>query len=328
MEIKRRQLAQFGAALSAGMAWPQLMAQTGTYPSRSVRFIIPFAPGGGSDIVGRVICAKLQEAFGQAFVPDNRAGGNSVIGLNACAKAPPDGYVLSLLTGSATVNVSLQGTKQPYDLQKDLAPITQITVQPYSLVVNPKLPVKNLAELISFAKANPGVLNYGSSGHGGISHLAGELLCSMAKVKMTHVPYKGGSLALNDVVSGQISMMFSSQLQAQPFTSSGRLRMIGVTTARRSPATPDVPTLSESGVPGYDIAGWYGLAAPGATPPAIIDKLQQEIAKILKMPDVKEKLAQDGSEAVGSTPAQFKEHIRTEVDKWRSLIQTSGITAG
>ena len=328
MDLKRRQLAQFGAALAAGSAWPRLMAQTGPYPSRSVRFIIPFAPGGGSDIVGRVICAKLQEALGQTFVPVNMAGGNSTIGLNACAKAPPDGYVLSLLTGSATVNVSLQGTKQPYDLQKDLAPITQITVQPYALVVNPKMPVKNLAELIALAKANPGMLNYGSSGHGGISHLAGELLCSMAKIKMTHVPYKGGNPALNDVVSGQINMMWSSQLQAQPFTSIGRLRMIGVTTARRSPAAPDVPTLSEAGVPGYDIAGWYGLAAPGATPPAIIDKLQQEIAKILKMPDVNEKLALDGSEAVGSTPAQFKEHIRTEVDKWRNLIQSAGITGG
>jgi tripartite-type tricarboxylate transporter receptor subunit TctC len=328
MDRRRRQLAQFGAALVAGGAWPRLMAQTSNYPSHPVRFIIPFAAGGGSDIVGRAVCAKLQEALGETFVPDNRSGGNSIIGLDVCAKSRPDGYTLSLLTGSATVNVTLQGTKQPYDLQKDLAPITQITVQPYALVVNPRLPVKNLAELIALAKAKPGTLNYGTSGPGGISHLAGALLCSMAKIQMTAVPYKGGNPALIDVISGQIDMMFSSQLQARPFISTGRLKALAVTTARRSPAAPDVPTMSESGVPGYDVAGWYGLAAPAATPPAIIDKLQQEIAKILKLPDVKDKLTLDGSEAVGSTPAQFAEHIRTEVEKWRALIHETGITNG
>jgi tripartite-type tricarboxylate transporter receptor subunit TctC len=327
MNLGRRQVAQLGAALAAGSAWPRLMAQS-DYPSRPVRFVIPFAAGGGSDIVGRAICAKLQEALGATFVPENRGGGNSIIGLDVCAKARPDGYTLSLLTSSATVNVTLQGTKMPYDLQKDFAPITQITSQPYALVINPKLPVKDMADLLALAKARPGALNYGTSGTGGISQLAGALLSSMAKVRMTAVPYKGGNPALIDVVSGQIDMMFSSQLQAHPFVSSGRVRMIAVSSLRRSVAAPDVPTIAESGLPGYDVTGWYGLAAPAGTPSGIVDKLQQVIAKILKSPDMNEKLALDGSEAVGSTPAQFGEHIRSEVEKWRVLIRDTGITNG
>ena len=332
MNIGRRQLARLGAAVAAGSTWPPLWAQPRdaavAYPSKTVRVIIPFAPGGGTDIVGRVVAAKLQEAWGQAFVVDNRAGGNGTIGLDAVAKAPPDGHTLSMVTGSASVNVTLQGNKQPYDLLKDYAPITQITSQPYALVVNPKLPVKSLAELIALAKAKPGTLNYGSSGPGGLSHLSGELFCSLARIKMTHVPYKGGSPALSDVVAGQIDMLFSTQLQAHPFVSSGRLKVLAVTTTTRSGSAPEVPTMAEAGVPGYEVAGWYGLLAPAATPKPIVDKLQQEIVRILKLPDVKEKLALDGSDPVGSTPAQFAAHMHTEVEKWRKLIHEAGITGG
>ncbi len=332
MDLKRRQLTQWGAALAAGGALPPLWAQSSTvlvgYPSKTVRVIIPFAPGGGTDIVARVIAAKLQETWGQTFVADNKAGGNGTIGLDACAKAAPDGHTLSMVTGSASVNVTLQGNKQPYDLLKDLAPVSQLTSQPYSLVVNPKLPAKNLAELIALAKAKPDALNYGSSGPGGLSHLSGELFCSMANIRMTHVPYKGGNPALNDVVSGQIDMLFSTRLQALPFIVSNRVKVLAVTTAARSASSPEIPTMAEAGVPGYEVAGWYGLLAPAATPPTIIDKLQQEIAKILKLPDVKDKLALDGSDPVGNTPAQFGQHMRAEVDKWRKLIQEAGITGG
>jgi len=332
MELKRRRLTQWGAALAAGSALPPLWAQSanaaGGYPSKTVRLIIPFAPGGGTDIVGRVIAAKLQETWGQTFVADNKGGGNGTIGLDACAKSAPDGHTLAMVTGSASVNVTLQGNKQPYDLLKDLAPVSQITSQPYALVVNPKLPAKNLAELIAMAKAKPGTLNYGSSGPGGLSHLAGELFCMLAGIKMTHVPYKGGNPALNDVVAGNIDMLFSTRLQAHPFIVANRVRVFAVTTATRSASAPELPTMAEAGVPSYEVAGWYGLLAPAGTPAAVVDKLQQEIARILKMPDVKEKLALDGSDAVGSTPAQFGAHMRGEVDKWRKLIQQAGITGG
>jgi tripartite-type tricarboxylate transporter receptor subunit TctC len=332
MDKRRRQLARLGAALGAGAAWPPLWAQprdaAAAYPTRTARLIIPFAPGGGTDIVGRIVAAKLQEAWGQTFIVDNKAGGNGIIGLDACAKAAPDGYTLSMVTGSASVNVTLQGNKQPYDLLKDLAPVTQITSQPYVLVVNPKLPVKNLAELIALAKAKPGTLNYGSSGPGGLSHLSGELFCSLAKIKMTHVPYKGGMPALSDVMSGQIQMLFSTQAQAHPFIPANRVKVLAVTTATRSASAPDVPTMAEAGVPSYEVAGWYGMLAPAATPQPIIDKLQQEIVRILKLPDVKETLALDGSDGVGSTPAQFAVHMRTEVEKWRKLIQEARITGG
>jgi tripartite-type tricarboxylate transporter receptor subunit TctC len=332
MDKRRRQLTRLGAALAAGTAWPPLWAQprdaAAAYPSRTARLIIPFAPGGGTDIVGRIVAAKLGETWGQTFIVDNKAGGNGIIGLDACAKAAPDGYTLSMVTGSASVNVTLQGNKQPYDLLKDLAPVTQITSQPYVLVVDPKLPVKNLAELIALARAKPGTLNYGSSGPGGLSHLSGELFCSLAKIKMTHVPYKGGMPALSDVMAGQIQMLFSTQAQAHPFIPNHRVKVLAVTTATRSPSAPDVPTMAEAGVPGYEVAGWYGMLAPAGTPQAIIDKLQREIAQILKLPDVKETLALDGSDAVGSTPAQFAVHMRTEVEKWRKLIQEARITGG
>jgi tripartite-type tricarboxylate transporter receptor subunit TctC len=327
MNLRRRDFARWGAAVTAGAACPPLWAQA-AYPTRAVRIIIPFAPGGGTDIVARVIAAKLQEAWGQPFVADNKAGANGTLGLDMCAKAPADGYTLAMVTGSAGVNVTLQGNKQPYDLLKDLTPVSQITTQPYGLVVNPKLPVKNLADLIALAKAKPGSLNYGSSGPGGLSHLSGALFCSMAKIEMTHVPYKGGNPALNDVVGGQIDMLFSTLLQAHPFVSSGRLKVLAVSTAQRSPSAPDVPTMAEAGVPGYEVAGWYGMLAPAGTPPAIVNKLQQEIARILKLPDMKEKLALDGSEGVGSTPAQFGRHMREEVAKWRQLIKETGITGG
>jgi tripartite-type tricarboxylate transporter receptor subunit TctC len=333
MNLQRRQLARLAAACAAGAAGgmlPRAWAQGGAagYPSKTVRLIIPFAPGGGTDIVGRVVAAKLQETWGQVFLVDNKAGGNGTIGLDACAKAVADGHTLSMVTGSASVNVTLQGNKQSYDLLKDLAPVTQITSQPYALVVNPKLAVKNLAELIALAKAKPGTLNYGSSGPGGLSHLSGALFCQLAGIRMEHVPYKGGNPALGDVASGQIDMLFSTQLQAHPFVVSNRVRVLAVTTAQRAANAPNVPTMAEAGVPGYEVAGWYGLLAPGATPRPVVEKLQQEIARVLLLPDVKDKLALDGSEPVGSTPAQFSQHLKSEVDKWRKLIQETGITGG
>ncbi|HEY1325731.1 MAG TPA: tripartite tricarboxylate transporter substrate binding protein [Casimicrobiaceae bacterium] len=295
------------------------------YPSRPIHLVVPFAPGGGTDIVARVIGQKLGEAWKQPVVVENKAGGNGTIGANYVAKSPPDGYTLSMITASHSVNVTLQGSKHPYDLLKDFAPISQVTTQPYYLVVNPKLPVKSVEDVIALAKSQPDKLTYGSSGIGGTSHLAGALFCALANIRMTHVPYRGGEPAMADVISGQIDMLFSTRLQSRGFVEQGQLRALAVTTARRSPATPELPTMEEAGVPGYVVAGWYGMLAPAGTPPAIVDKLDREVVRIVHLPDVAEKMAADGSEPVGSTPQQFAAHIKAEVEKWRDLIHRTGI---
>jgi tripartite-type tricarboxylate transporter receptor subunit TctC len=301
-------------------------AQPAAYPTKPIRLIVPFAPGGGTDITGRTIAHKLGERWGQQVVTDNRPGANGTIGADLIAKAAPDGYTIGMITSSHSVNPSLM-KKLPYDLEKDLAPLTQATTQPYALVLHPAVPAKSLKELIALAQAKPGALNYGSSGTGGLSHLSGALLGSLAKVNLVHVPYKGGSPAMTDVIGGQIQMLFSTLLQAQAHIKSGRLRAIAVTTARRSPAAPDLPTMQEAGLPGYEVAGWYGVVAPAGLPKPLIARLNREIADILRSPEVRDRLAADGSEPVGSTSEAFGLHIRSEVAKWRRLIAETGIRA-
>jgi tripartite-type tricarboxylate transporter receptor subunit TctC len=328
MNHDRRRFNQLTAALAGMAAAPRLFAQADAaadYPARAIHLIIPFAPGGGTDIVARTVAQKLGEALKQPVVPENRAGGNGTIGANAVAKSAPDGYWLSMITASHSVNVTLQGNKHPYDLLKDFAPISQLTTQPYVLVVNPDLPAKSVQDLIALAKAKPGKLTYGSSGVGGTSHLAGALFCVLANIEMTHVPYRGGEPAMADVVGGQIDMLFSTRLQSRGLVDAGKLRPLAVTTRKRSPATPELPTMQEAGVPGYEVAGWYGMLAPTGTPPAIINKLNREVVRIVHLPDVTDKMAADGSEPVGSTPAEFAAHIKAEVEKWRDLIQKTGI---
>lgn len=328
MHEGRRRFHRIAAAMAAASLAPRALAQgeaPADWPSRPLHLIIPFAPGGGTDIVGRVIAQKLGEALKQPVVPENRAGGNGTIGANAVAKSPPDGYWLTMITASHSVNVTLQGTKHPYDLLKDFAPISQITTQPYLLVVNPSLPAKSVKELIALAKSKPGKLTYGSSGVGGTSHLSGALFCTLAGIEMTHVPYRGGEPAMADVVGGQIDMLFSTRLQSHGFLEAGKLRALAVTTKTRSPASPELPTMQEAGVPGYEVAGWYGMLAPAGTPTAIVDRLNHEVVRAVHLPDVTEKIRNDGSEPVGSSPAQFAAHIKAEVDKWRELIHKTGI---
>ncbi len=328
MNQDRRRFNQLTVALAGMAAAPRLFAQADAatdYPARAIHLIIPFAPGGGTDIVARTVAQKLGEAFKQPVVPENRAGGNGTIGANAIAKSPPDGYWLSMITASHSVNVTLQGNKHPYDLLKDFAPISQLTTQPYVLVVNPDLPAKSVQDLVALAKAKPGKLTYGSSGVGGTSHLAGALFCILANIEMTHIPYRGGEPAMADVVGGQIDMLFSTRLQSRGLVDAGKLRPLAVTTRKRSPATPDLPTMQEAGVPGYEVAGWYGMLAPTGTAPAIVNKLNREVVRIVHLPDVTDKMAADGSEPVGSTPAEFAAHIKAEVEKWRDLIQKTGI---
>jgi tripartite-type tricarboxylate transporter receptor subunit TctC len=328
MNRQRRDFNRMALALAGMASAPRLFAQSdpaADYPSHPIHVIVPFAPGGGTDIVARVIGQKLGEAWKQPVVIENKAGGNGTIGAAYVAKSPPDGYTLSMITASHSVNVTLQGAKHPYDLLKDFAPISQVTTQPYYLVVNPKLPVRSVKELIDLARSKPGKLTYGSSGVGGTSHLSGALFCSLANIEMTHVPYRGGEPAMADVISGQIDMLFSTRLQSRGFVEQGQLRALAVTTAKRSPATPELPTMEEAGVPGYVVAGWYGVLAPAGTPPAIVNKLNREIVRIVHLPDVAEKMATDGSEPVGSSPAQFAAHIKSEVEKWRDLIHKTGI---
>jgi len=328
MNEARRRFTRLAAGAAGVVLAPRLLAQAepaADYPSRAIHLIIPFAPGGGTDIVARTVAQKLGDALKQPVVPENRAGGNGTIGANAVAHSPPDGYWLSMITASHSVNVTLQGTKHPYDLLKDFAPVSQLTTQPYLLVVNPSLPAKSVKELIALAKAKPGKLTYGSSGVGGTSHLSGALFCTLAGIDMTHVPYRGGEPAMADVVSGQIDMLFSTRLQSNAFLEAGHLRALAVTTKTRSPANPELPTMQEAGVPGYEVAGWYGMLAPAGTPRAIVDRLNRELVRIVHLPDVTEKIRSDGSEPVGSSPAQFAAHIKAEVDKWRDLIHKTGI---
>jgi len=328
---RRRFLEQLGAAvtlsaLGGGRAALAQRDAAADYPAKPIRLFCPFAAGGGVDITARAIAQKLTESWSHPVVVENRPGANGTIAVELVAKAPPDGYTLTMISSSHSVNVTLQ-SHQPYDLTRDLVPITQATVQPYVLVVNPNLPMRSVQDLVAMAKAKPGALTYGSSGIGGFSHLAGALFGSLAGIELTHVPYKGGAPAMVDVISGQIQMLFSTILQSHGHIASGRLRVLAVTTARRSASSPDTPTMQEAGVPGYEVSGWYGVMAPAATPPAIVEKLNRAIVRILRTPEIHKHLAVDGSEPVGNTSAQFGEHIRSEIAKWRRLIRELGIRA-
>jgi tripartite-type tricarboxylate transporter receptor subunit TctC len=294
------------------------------FPSRPIRLIVPFSPGGGTDLTARLIAQKLTEAWHQQVVVDNRPGANGTIGVTIAAKSSPDGYTLTMISSSHTVNVNLLKTI-PYDLMRDLQPVTQATRQPYALVVNPSLPAKSVRELIALAKAKPGTLNFGSSGRGGLSHLAGEMFGELAGIKIVHIPYKGGNPAMIDVIAGRIDMLFSTLLQAGPHVKAGRLRALAVTTAKRWPGTPEIPTMMEAGVPGYEVTQWYGMLMPAKVPQPIVMKSSKEIARILHEPEVRNRLATDGAEAVGNTPAQFGAHIRAEIAKWAKIIKQIGL---
>lgn len=313
-----------GCAAAAVLACCALPVAAQAYPVKPIRLVIPFAPGGGTDITGRAIAQRLSEAWGQAVVVDNRPGANGTTAVDTVVKAPGDGYTLTMITSSHSVNSTLY-PKLGYDLLRDLAPITQATSQPYALIVHPSVPAQSLKELIALARARPESVNYGSSGNGGFSHLAGAMFASQAGVRLTHVPYRGGSPAMADVIGGQIQMLFSTILQSSPHIKAGKLRALAVTTRTRSRALPDVPTMVESGMPNYVVAGWYGVLAPVKTPRPVIDRLNREIVRILHLPEVVERLAADGSEPVGSTPEEFGAHIRAEIARWRKVIEDAGI---
>jgi tripartite-type tricarboxylate transporter receptor subunit TctC len=313
--------ALLAGAASGSSAWAQ--AASG-YPARPVRLIVPFAPGGGADVTSRMVAQGLSERLGAQFVPDNRAGANGVIGVGIAAQAPPDGYTLVTITTSHAVNVSVL-KHQPYDLVRDLAPVIEFSLQPFVLAINPAVPAKSVQELIALAKAKPGSLSYGSAGSGGILHLSGAMFASIAGIQLNHVPYKGGTPAMIDVMAGQIHMLFSTPLQANPQIKAGKLRALAVTSTRRNASLAELPTMIEAGVPGFDVSQWFGLLAPARTPQPIIATLNATSARILNAPDMKARLALEGADVVAGTPEEFGRHLRAEIAKWRKLVDQIGL---
>lgn len=317
--MRLRIIAVLIATITAG-------AHAQTYPHKTIRFIVPYVAGGAGDIFARTVGQKLYEAMGQTVLIDNRPGANGIIGTDLLAKSPPDGYTIVMGNSAPFVLNPALYSKLPYDPVRDFAPVTQGTYYGYVLVLNPAVPAKSIEELVALAKAKPAQLSYGSTGTGGANHLAGEFLAIMTGTKLTHVPYKGSAAALADVLGGQLSMMFDTLITSIPQLKAGKLRAIGFSGNRRASQLPDVPTMDELGLKGFEVSSWQGILAPAGTPPAVVDRLYAETAKALKMPDVVERLAtQGGNELVGSTPAQFAALIKAEIVKYGKVIREAGI---
>jgi tripartite-type tricarboxylate transporter receptor subunit TctC len=297
------------------------------YPNRPIRFVVPFAPGGSTDTLARTLGQKLTDALQQQVVVDNRSGANGNIGMEIVAHSAPDGYTIVLgYIANLGIEPSLYA-KLPFDPVRDYAPITQLASSPNILAVHPSLPVKSFPELIAYAKANPRKLNFASSGIGSIGHLTGELLNRSAGVDMVHVPYKGSGQAVIDLLGGQVQMMFSGMSSVMQHIKGGKLRALAVTGAQRSPAVPDVPTIAESGFPGFEATAWYGVLATAGTPKTIVSRLHDEIVRALALPDVKERLNNVGFELVGGTPEEFAAFIKSEIAKWRRVVRDAHISA-
>ena len=301
-------------------------AESEPYPNKAVRMIVPFPPGGTNDIFGRLVAQKFSESWGQPVVVDNRGGAGGILGTTLAAQAPPDGYTMLVAGIGFSVNPSLF-KKLPYDTGKDLVPVTLIALTPLLLVVHPSLPVKSLQDLIGYAKSNPGKLNFGSGGSGSAPQLAGEMFKSMAGIQITHVPYKGGGPALADVMGGQIQMMIENVASTLPQVKAGKLKALAVSGLKRSALLPDMPTLDESGLKGYEIFAWNGLFVPAGTPKPIISKIHAETVKAIAQPDVKQRMAALGAEGVTSTPEEFAAYVRSEIKRWAKTVQEAGIKA-
>ena len=313
-------------ALIPGVAVSQAQSETG-YPSKPIRMIVPSAPGSGPDIMARAIGQKLTEALGQAIVIDDKPGAGGIIGSEAAAKAPPDGYTLIMSNaGAHTVNPSLYA-KLPYDPIKDFAPVTLVALAPNILIVHPTLPVRNVKELIALAKAKPGELTFGSGGNGSTAHLSGEMFKTMAGIDIVHIPFKGSPAAVIGVIAGQIALAIPNIPPALPHVRSGKLKALAVTTAKRAAGVPELPTVAESGLPGYEATAWFGVLAPAATPPQIIARLNAAIVKIAHAREMQDRLMAEGADAVGNTPEQFAQIIRNDIAKWAKVVKASGARA-
>jgi tripartite-type tricarboxylate transporter receptor subunit TctC len=294
------------------------------YPTKPIRFVVPYPPGGGTDIIARIVQAKLTQGLGQPVIIENRGGAGGAVGTEVVAKSAPDGYTILFTLSSHTINPLLY--KLPFDTEKDFAPISLVASLPQIIAAYPPLPVKNMQELIALAKAYPGKLNFASVGNGSPSHIAGELLKLKAGIDLVHIPYKGGGPAVADTVAGQVQFLIVSIPAAMSQVKSGRLRPIAVTTLKRSPAAPEIPTVAESaGIPDYEVDSWYAMFAPAKTPPAIVARLQQEIARVVQLPEIKEKLLQQGADGVGGSSAELERVVKRELRKWEAVIRQAGI---
>ncbi len=296
------------------------------YPDKPIRLVVPFPPGGTTDIQGRLLAEKLAQRLGQPVVTDNRGGAQGIIGMEIVARAPADGYTLVIaVVGPWAINTYLY--KLPYDVVKDFVPIIHVATTPGALVVHPSLPVKTVKELIALAKQKPGELNYGSAGVGGFFHISAELFAFMTGIRLTHVPYKGPAAALTDLAAGRIHVMFNSAIVTVPFIKSGKVNALATTGAKRVAALPDLPTVAEAGVPGYESSTWTAVGAPARTPRAIIQRLNRELEAILQMPDIRERFAAGGSTTTGGTPEQLRDYLKSELAKFGKLIKEAGIKA-
>jgi tripartite-type tricarboxylate transporter receptor subunit TctC len=313
-------------AVVAGTLACALPVAAQSYPARPVRVIVSFPPGAGVDIVARTITPRLSETFGQQFVVDNRAGAAGNLGAEVAARAAPDGYTLLFTPASVAVSQALY-EKLGYDLVKDLEPVSMVAAAPFVLVVHPSLPVKTARELIAMAKARPGQLLYASTGNGSSPHLATELFKLQAKIDITHIPYKGTPSAVTDLISGQVSMMFANTLSVLPFVNAGRLRALAISSARRSAAAPALPTIAESGMPGYESSTWFGVMIPSGAPREIVTRLNTELRKIVQTKAVSEQLVGQGADALGTSAEEFAARIKSDIAKWAATIKAAGVRA-
>ncbi len=311
--------------LVVGTLWV-IASSAQTYPAKPVRVVVPFPPGAGADIVTRIVAPRLAESFGQQFIVDNRAGASGNLGAEIVAHSTADGYTLLMTPASVASSQSLY-TKLNYNLQRDLEPISLVASTPFVLVVHPSLPVKNVKELIAMAKAKPGQLLFASTGNGGSPHLATELFKIQAKVDLVHVPYKGTPPAVTDLIAGQVSMMFANALTVLPFVKSGRLRALGISSTRRSAAAPELPTIAESGISGFEASTWFGMLAPTGTPKDIVNRLSNELIRIAQTPNVRDLLVAQGADPIGSTAEAFRARIASDIVKWAKVIKAAGVRA-
>jgi len=312
------------AAMSAASLLGAGTSLAQAYPTKPIRFIVPTTPGGGSDLIARALGLKYTQAWGQQVVVDNRPGAGMTIGIDLVAKANPDGHTMIIVNPSHAINATLM-PKLPYDPVRDFAPITVIATQAYAVVVSPSLPAKNIRELIALAKAKPRELSYASSGPGSASHLATEMFSAMTGIEMIHVPYKGTGPAIPDLISGRVQLYINPLLAVIGAVESGRLRVIAVTSAKRVNSLPDVPTVAESGVPGYEATAWYMLLVPGRTPAAIVNQLNAETVKALKARDMLDMLARAGTDPLGNTPREATEFLKVEIARWGKVIRQAGV---
>ncbi|AVT14393.1 tripartite tricarboxylate transporter substrate binding protein [Paracidovorax avenae] len=334
--LARRRIVAFGAALCAvacaattALHVPAAHAETpssGTWPARPIRLVVGYAAGGATDVIARIVAVKLGERLGQPMMVDNRAGANSNVGAEVVAKSPPDGYTLYVFTIANTINASLYG-RLGYDPQKDFEPIGLIAKIPNILVVNNQLPIKSVADYIRFARESKDGITFASSGSGSSIHLSGEMFKMQTKLNMLHVPYKGSAPAMTDLLGGQVQSMFDNTPSALPHVQAGRLRAIAITSAQRSPLLPDVPTVAESGFPGFDVQSWFGLAAPAGTPKPVIERVNAELVKVLNMPDVRQRLQDLAATPEPGTPAQMRSFATAEIQRWREVVKASGAKA-